>query len=151
MCNYLHGSVRHVLQVLTALAARRNSKALSELPKRYGLRLPGREDCLLEPGYAPSSKPGPGALGPFTQSCVCIRHSFHGHCRRHSLLVSRLIGPKGGRLFIFGRGLCCLGASHERVHQASGGSFPQEMPSSLLRIDLSHCKSSSGILVSVSG
>lgn len=47
-----------VLQVLTALAARRNGKALPELPKRYGLRLPGREDCLLEPGYAPSRQPG---------------------------------------------------------------------------------------------
>lgn len=48
-------------QVLTALAARRNSRALPELPKRYGLRLPGRDDCLLEPGYAPSKMAAPGA------------------------------------------------------------------------------------------
>ncbi len=38
-------------QVLLGLAEQRNRQKLPELGRRYGLRLPPEEDCLLAPNY----------------------------------------------------------------------------------------------------
>ena len=41
----------YTLQVLLALAEQRNRQKLPELGRRFGLRLPPEEDCLLAPNY----------------------------------------------------------------------------------------------------
>ncbi|KAK9838135.1 hypothetical protein WJX81_003283 [Elliptochloris bilobata] len=49
--------------VLLALAEARNRQKLPELGRRYGLRLPPDEDCLLAPNYQLQRGPAPAGEG----------------------------------------------------------------------------------------